>query len=230
MSSRIIREYITEVNNRYSKGVKSQNSRLSNRLIYSKLKSTRSKLLVEKSNKKEVISGDCYQLLSGIEMVQTTSSLYPELSIGSVILVTANDLPRFIYDNDIPLIQFVSNIEGSKVYNRTTFQTIKNAKGRKFTGDNANYFLITSSMFINHPQHPKVAMIRAIFDDPIQAALYPIYGDCDTNCTSYLDFPFALDEDTGNVVIQLVVEELLSIFTKRQEDRLNNAQDNTINV
>lgn len=226
MSSRTIREYITEVNNRYSKGVKSQDSRLSNRLIYSKLREIRAMIISQKSDKKQIISSDCYQLLSGVEMQITTTSMLPGISIGNPILITTNDLPRFIYDNDRPLIQFVSNIEGSKVYNKTTFQTIKNAIGRKFTGNDANYFTINSSLYINHPQHPKVIIIRAIFDDPITAALYPVYGECITDCTSYLDFPFAIDEDTGNTVIELVTEKLLSIFDNKQEDRLNDEQDN----
>ena len=51
-----IGEIVTRVQSLYSKGVASDDSRLSNRLIYNKMLTVRSRLIVEQAKKKQRIS------------------------------------------------------------------------------------------------------------------------------------------------------------------------------
>lgn len=64
----LIKEVIQRIQALYSKGVKSDDSRLSSRHIYSKLKSTRGRLLYEKVNKRQFIASINYQVLACVEL------------------------------------------------------------------------------------------------------------------------------------------------------------------
>lgn len=225
--SKLIGELISEVQSHYSKGVKSTDSRLSNRMVYAKMKTLRAKLIVEKFNKKEILSDNFYQLLSGVEMVESSESQLSTIQINTNILKTKYELPTIIYNQDNPLIQSVTTINGDKTYNRTTWQTVKNAKGRKFTGTSVNYFITGNNLSLNEVVGPRAISVKSIFEDPIQAQIYPIYEDCTVNCTSYLDMIFAIDEDMSNTVITMVSDELINTYLKKQDDREQNASDNT---
>lgn len=225
----IIRDIITDIQSQYSKGVREVSSRLSNRMVYHHAKAIRAKLINEKSNKNQNFSDAFYQLLAGVEMIAVSSSMLPTLPVGSTMRGTKIPIPSFIYNMDNPIIASVSNVENSKVYNRTSWQTIKNNKGRKFTGKDPNYFTLENHLFINEMNRPKVIAIRAIFAEPIEAQLYPIYDDdCGVDsCTSYLDLSFAVDKDMANTIVAMTAEELIKIYGARQESRQENAVDNT---
>ncbi len=226
----IIGDLITDVQSRYSKGVRSTSSRLSNRMVYHKMKAIRGTLITQKANKKEIFSDSFYQLLEGIEMVSVTSSMLPTIPIGFPLMKSKYKIPSFIYSQDQPIIASLSNIENSKVYNKVQWQTIKNAVGRKYTGTQPNYFTLENDIFINERNTPKVTALRAVFSDPIEAQIYPIYNDenCNNiNCTSYLELSFAVDKDMANIIVQMTAEELIKIYAARQEDRIQNSVDNT---
>lgn len=225
----IIGDLINDIQSRYSKGVRASSSRLSNRMVYHNMKAVRSKLVNEKANKNQTFSDSFYQLLPGVEMIATTSSMLSTVQIGSIMRISKYKLPPFVYSMDLPIIASVSNIENSKVYNRVTWQTIKNSEGRKFTGKEPNYFTLENNILINSITIPKVISVRAIFDEPIAAQLYPIYeGDCTTsNCISYLTLGFAVDKDMANTIVEIVSENLIKVYGQRTEDRIQDAVDNT---
>lgn len=225
----IIGDLINDIQSRYSKGIRASSSRLSNRMVYHNMKAIRSKLINEKANKNQIFSDSFYQLLPGVEMITTPSSMLSTLQIGKLMRVSKYEIPSFIYSMDLPIIASVSNIENSKVYNRTTWQTIKNSEGRKFTGQDPNYFTLQSNIFINTITIPKVIAVRAIFDEPIDAQIYPVYdADCTSNnCISYMNLCFAVDKDMANTIVEMVSENLIKIYAQRQEDRIQDAVDNT---
>ncbi len=222
-----IGKYIDEVQSRYSKGVKSTDSRLTNRLIYSKLLSMRAKLITEKVNKKQILSNSFYQLLSGVEMEQVTTSMLSTISISNNIMRSKNQIPIPIYNIDKPLVKSCSNIEGSVIYNLTTWETVKNASGRKYTGDKPNYFLMDNYLFITGKASPRAIGINYVADDPIAAYLFPKFEDCTQTCIGYLDIPFPIDEDMGNTLIEMTTTHLLNIYSKRKDDREQDDIDNT---
>lgn len=222
-----IGEYINEIQSRYSKGVKSTDSRLKNRFIYSKIKAVRASLIREKVNKRQPLNDAFYQVLLGVEMMNTKTSILPTMKIGDGILISKTVIPTFVYSINGPIIDYLSNIEGSVIYNQTTWQTFKNAKGRKYTGTKPNYALQDGNIYINDSEGPRALVIKGVFDNPIDAFIYPIYKDCTTNCTTYLDIPFCVDKDMGNTIIEMTSDELLKIFESRINDRTINDIDNT---
>lgn len=225
----IIGDLINDVQSRYSKGVQSTSNRLSNRMVYHNLQALRATLISQKANKKEHFADSFYQLLEGVEMQIVRSSMLSTLQIGKPLMGSKTKLPSIICSNDIPLISSVSNIDNSKVYNRVTWQTLKNSSGRKFTGNNPNYILLEDYLYINLANTPQVIAVRAIFNDPILAGIYPVYDSCGSspNCTSYLDMSFYTDKDMANIIVEMVSEKLIKQYAERTEDRIQDAVDNT---
>ena len=134
-----IGEYINEVQTRYSKGVASTDTRLKNRFIYSKLKQVRATLITQHVNKKQFLNDSFYQVLPAIELEFYNGTFIDSVKINNQILVSKKDLPVIISSINKPIIDFVSNIEGSIVYNNTSMITLKNSAGRKYTGEKSNY-------------------------------------------------------------------------------------------
>ena len=66
----IIKEVIQRVQSLYSKGVESDDTRLSSRHIYNKLLTVRAKLFQEKINKKQFISPYSYSEFNCIELIK----------------------------------------------------------------------------------------------------------------------------------------------------------------
>ena len=72
-----IGEIVTRIQSLYSKGVASDDSRLSNRLIYNKMLTVRSRLVVEQAKKKQRISRWNYQTISCIELIEVSTADLP---------------------------------------------------------------------------------------------------------------------------------------------------------
>ena len=65
-------EVINRVQSLYSRGVQSDDTRLEDRHIYSKLITARSKVLSQKANKKQMLSQWNYQTIPCIQMVEAS--------------------------------------------------------------------------------------------------------------------------------------------------------------
>jgi len=222
-----IGEYIDEIQGRYSKGIKSTDSRLSNRMVYSKMKEVRSKLINEKANKNQTFSDAFYQLLSGAEMEQVSSSMLSTFNLSNVLFSTKYNVPTFVYSRDAPLIASVSNVEASVIYNRTSWQTLKNSKGRKFTSDKPNYLLLENKIFTDAKVSAKAIAIRGIFEDPIDAYKFPVFEDCSVKCTTNMEIPFYVDKDMANTIVEITAIHFIEIYSKLKDDREQNDVDNT---
>lgn len=228
------RNVIQEVQSLYSKGVQSQNSRLSNRHIYSKLIRTRSQVLSQEAKKKQALSQWTYQTLACIELIEVPYNECPcTLQSGCMVLRTKYPIPSIIYNADCPIIQSVTGLEGRISFKETTFKDRKYSKGNKYTSNRPEFFIRDFEgkdyIYITVTLRLETITLTAIFDNPIFVYLFPaMCGSIDYSCLNYLDFEFHCDRDLMNSIIALTAEELIGDFSKRQQDITNNSIDDAI--
>ncbi len=231
----LIKELIQRVQSLYSKGVQSDDSRLSARHIYSVIQSVRSTLLTQRADKRQPISQWNYQTLNCVELIKAKPYECPCLpAIGCTILRTKEPLPKPLTGLiDGHLIQSVTSLEGSITYSPTTWEDKKYKKGAKYTSTKPDYYIRDNYLYITTKTGPKAITITGIFDDPLEVDSYP--GLCDEvidcaedciECKSPLDMNLPIDRDMVKTLVEMSANELLSLFSQGREDLTNNSRDN----
>lgn len=229
----LIRTAIQRVQSLYSKGVQSRSSRLSNRNVYYKLISVRSKLHTNEKKKNQKISQWTYQTLSCIEMVSVPMNECPcTLQSGCMILRSKHPIPSIMTEFNKHIIQSVTGLEGKLVLNEINFEDIKYQKGNKFTSKQPDFFFrpLGSNVYLYVTVTTRIpaTTMTALFDDPIEAYIFPSLCNTPDPCISYLDFEFPIDDDQMDALIELAAAELIDRFTSRKQDITNNAVDDII--
>lgn len=224
---------IDRVQSLYSKGVKSDDSRLSSRHIYSVIKSVRSQLFTEKINKNQSISPWNYDTIPCVEMISIQPNLCPcETPPGCKILRSKYKIPAMLHSYSGPIIKSINSLDLSgKRYSLVAIQEVKNQAGNKYTSNIGNAFFYGDYLFLSAGKESKVLSITALFDDMFE--VYNFLQSCETdcnncNCESFLDKDFRSDQDTLNRIIRISSEELIGLFNQNLEDKTNNTSDNLI--
>lgn len=234
-----LKEVIQRVQSLYSKGVHSDDTRLSSRHIYSKVLSTRARLITQKINKRQFISQWNYQTLDCVELIKAEPYECPCLpSVGCIILRTKEPLPKPLTGLiGGHMLQSVTSLEGSVIFSETTWEDKKYKKGNKYTADKPDYFIRNNYLYLTTKKGPKSISITGLFEDPIEAENYPsICGNelgCGENvsaeecpdCIGILDKEFPIEKDMIGTLVEIAAQELLVMFSQGKEDISNNTRD-----
>lgn len=221
---------IQRVQSLYSRGVQSDDTRLRSRHIYHKLKSIRSRLISQKISKKQKISDWSYQYLPCVELVRAPANECLCLpSPGCLVLRTKHPLPRPLTSLSGHIIKSVTSIDGSVIFNPTTFDAVKYNKGSRYGSKSALYYYFNGYIYIINTTAIKVATIVGLFEDPVEVEKFPSICDEDCedceNCDSALEAPFPIDGDLVDPLIELSAEELIGQFKQSRQDKTNNSTE-----
>lgn len=229
----ILEQVISRVQQNYSKGIPSDDTRLLPRLIYNKLITTRARVLSQESKKRQEISIWNYQTIPCVEMILVTTHNCPCVPpIGCEILRSRYKIPKTISGINKDLIKLVSSIDITNKHRITiepiSIDDVPYLSGNKYTANIYRYFLYDGYLFIVGTSMLKVISIVGLFMDIIEVQKFINYcndcKDCNT-CFDYLKLDFPINEEFLDGVIALCCEELLEYFTKMREDLSNNTRD-----
>ena len=222
-----IKEIIQRIQALYSKGVKSDDSRLNSRHIYSKLKTIRGRLLYERVNKRQFIASINYQVLPCVELVVAPITECPCIPpLGCCIYKTKYPLPKPLSGMNGHIIRSVTSLDGNIVYSELTWQDKKYKQYDKYTSTKPDYFITGEYLYVTAKNDTEVIRIEILLEDPIDGYNYPMYCPTVDDCLSVFDREFHLDNSMVDAVVELSVQELISIFNQAQEDSSNNSKDN----
>jgi hypothetical protein len=222
-----IKEIIQRIQALYSKGVKSDDSRLNSRHIYSKLKTIRGRLLYERINKRQFIASINYQVLPCVELVIAPITECPCIPpLGCCIYKTKYPLPKPLSGMNGHIIRSVTSLDGNIVYSELTWQDKKYKQYDKYTSHKPDYFITGEYLYVTAKNDTEVIRIEILLEDPVDGYNYPMYCPTVDNCLSVFDREFHLDNSMVDAVVELSVQELISIFNQAQEDSSNNSKDN----
>lgn len=225
----ILGELIQRIQSAYSKGVQSDDSRLSSRHIYNKLISVRITLLSQKSNKKQRLSEGTYQVLPCVKLIKAPAHECPCLPpVGCEISKTEQKIPKPIMGINGPLVQYVTSLEGSVVYSPISWKGYGYKKGNKFTQFKPDYFEKDSHYYLTTRKSPKGIVISQVCEDPLEAMRFKnMCDDCIDcqDCSRIFDMEFPMDGDLIEPLIEISAAELIDRFNRAIEDQGNNASD-----
>lgn len=223
-----IREAIDRVQALYSKGAASDDTRLSKRHIYSKLKSARALLLRREYNKYKKLSDRNIEYLECVRMIKAEPYECPCVPpTGFQILKSGCEIPRPISSTAGAHIASVTSLDGSYIFSPTTWEEKKYKAGNKYTSGTLDYFFKNGYLYITSRELIPAVTVAGIFEDSesfncdycCDEDLYP------KDCTSLLDKEFKVDAHLMEPIVQLAVEELINIFAKIPEDKENDSTD-----
>lgn len=225
----LIKEIIERIQSLYSKGVSSDESRLSDRHVYNKVLSVRMQLLSQQLKKKQRLSDWNYTILPCVELIKVPNHECSCLGdLGCDVYRTKFPIPRVLTDSNRHYIEFVMSVENGFKIEEVTRQGVLYLKGNKYTGSKPKYLFENGYLYFPMPKSPGIVKIKLLAEDPLEARKYPsICADCVEceDCTSYPDYPFDIDGDLIEPLIDICVQEIIGIFERRTEDTKNNSRD-----
>lgn len=226
----LIGEAIQLVQSLYSKGVQSKDTRLSSRQIYSELTMARSTILRQQANKGQAISKWSIQTIPCVELIKAAPHECPcAPSTGKYILRTKYKIPVAISGLSDSLITSVTTLDGSIRIDETEFTSVKYNDGKKYTSSKAGYYIKNEYLYLVNVTLLTAVSIEGIFDDPLQAQMYPSKcGPCeDCECRAAQDYGFYIDRNALEAVSQIATNRLVILFGQMNQDRFNNANDDS---
>lgn len=230
----IIREIIQRVLSAYSKGVSSDDVRLTKRHIYNKLLTTRALLLSREVNKKRKLSAWNYSTLPCVEIVEITSNeecpCIPD--VGCSVYRSKHKLPKPIVSLSSHMIKGVYSTDAQRSikFTEVSVNQSKYTKGGKYSSNNNKYMLHNGYIYIISKVAPIAVSIDLLVEDIMEA--YNFINYCNNNsidcADKILEKEFPIDGYLLEPLIQITIDELISGFSKSLQDSLNNSQDSTI--
>lgn len=224
----LLSEVIQRVQSIYSHGVQSDDSRLASRHTYSAIKTARSILIKQKSDKKQSLSQWGYQILPCVELVKVPVHECPCVPpTGCMILRSKSRIPDPIMGMDGPLIQSITTLDGDTRYSFTRFENRKYSIGNKFTSKSPNAFIKDGYLYLTVLKQLKAITISGLFNDYLEARAFPsACGDCEgCDCEDIMETVFPIDGDQIRPLIQLANEELVILMKQITQDKNNDATD-----
>lgn len=220
-------ELIQRVQSLYSKGVQSDNTRLSSRHIYSKLKSARATIISQKAKQKQKIGDWNYQTISCVEMIDVDAHECPCVPKANCVKIKRSKypIPHIMSDYNGNLIDYIMTIDSGDKFDFATRSEILHLSGNRYTATQRRYIIDRGYIYIYGNNTPKVIQIRALFDDPIEAEQFISFCPDENfeKCSDIFDMDFPIDASTIDTVLQFAVQELITFFGQRPQE--NNTQE-----
>ena len=231
----LIRDVISRVKSLYNRGAASDDSRLSNRHVYSKIRSVRSLLIKRQQDKRTALSPwniqviECLQL----EIVDPATCDCVEIP-GCKLLRSKCEIPRAIQTKIGTGIENVSSLDGTTIFSPTTWAKKKYKSGNKYTSKQSDYFIRDNYLYITHNTVLQRVSISGVFENPYEVDRFNNDGNCACEgdlvdaCANPMDSTLALDEYLIEPLMELCVKELIQIFAQMPEDNENNAKSTEV--
>jgi len=224
----LVEDIVQRIQSLYSRGVQSDDSRLTARHIYNKMVTLRSKLLTQEAKQKQKINDWNYYPLPCVELISAPKHECPCLPpIGCSILKSKHKLPKPMTNLFKHLIRSVTDLNGEIVYDPTEWGKLKYKKGNKYTKGSPEYWIRNGYLYTIYRSGPKVLTIEMLAEDPMEAFLFPSYcGDPEEDtCVDPMKMVFPLDNDMVDTLVELAVKELVLLFKQNKEDLTNTTTD-----
>lgn len=208
-----------------------QSSGWSNRYIFSKLLTYRSRLISQKFAKKETLNYSLYQTTPCIKLVSVPKSeCVCDISDDCTLLRSKYPIPKSI----IPIKQ-VTNTSNNKQYTltdvnllkyrvNTTFKSLNNKTICYFQdiGKGDYLYIVTQNPLLEQ------IVITSIFENPLEVQTYL---DCEEKIPfpklSYYDYEFKTDRANFTTILEMIFQLDFKLKLASVQDKVNDAQFTT---
>lgn len=220
----LVGEVLQRIVSLYSKGVQSDDARLTYRHAYNKLLSSRAKYLIQKAKKRQQISTWCYQTLSCVKVIDVPITECPCLPIsGCTVKRSEYKLPKPITGLINNNIDWILSLDGSIRFDESTRAEMLHIKGNKYTSGNYRYVIDKGYAYFYGKNVPRVVQVRMLCEDPVEAIKFiDACGECE-ECVDIFDMEFPMESGYIDYIIEDAVKELIGTLNPQIEDVKNNA-------
>lgn len=224
-----INELIQRIQSLYSKGVESDDSRLTNRHIYNKILSIRTRLISEDRINNRKVSPWNQDTLSCVELESIPAYDCPCILPATCkrVLRSKHRIPKAIEG----MITAINSVENSIKIDLVNKNSARYIGGNKYTGSKVNSFIEEDYLYVIKDTSIGVVQMRGVFEDPIQVDLFNALCDAtceDCNCDPVTDKEFSLEAGKVDRLIEMCVRELIEVFRSSLEDLSNDSKDSPI--
>lgn len=205
-------------------------SRLSNRFLFSFLKSSRKELISQELNKKRLSKSLEYQQLGclEIESVNPSSCLGVQLE-GLVVYRSKIRIPRIIDTNEGLAIAGIYSIDGSNRFQLTTRNGWLRRQSRKYKTDDVYVFFEDGYLYTEGYNEEGSVRVVALFEDPeeVHKLNETTKNDCgeEASCVDMLDAPFDIPSSIENLMIDRAKGYIFDAL-KLPRDTANDSKEN----
>jgi len=224
----LIAEIVERIQSLYSKGVASDESRLSDRHVYNKVLSVRMQLLSQQLKKKQRLSDWNYTVLPCVELIKVPNHECSCLGdLGCDVYRTKFKIPRILTDSNRHFIEYVMSVDNGMKLEETTRQGVLYSKGNKYTGTKPKYLFESGYLYFPSKKNPGVVKIKLLAEDPLKAHHYPsMCEECQEclDCIPTPDHTFDIDGDLIEPLIDICVQEIIGIFGQKKENKSKDTQ------
>lgn len=227
----LVSEIIQRIESLYSKGVESDDFRLTPRHIYNKVLTVRNKLISQKSKKRQRISQWNYQTIDCIELIKAEKHECPCIPPkGCAIYRSKYKIPKPLMNMSSPLIDSVSTVDGSTLYNEISWKEAKYKFSNTFTAMKPDYYIRNEYIYVLQRKGASVISITGIFENPFEADNFKSVCDDEEctdcqQCNSPMEMDLPIDDDMIDTLIEMCIQELIVIYSQSMEDTRNNTRD-----
>lgn len=216
-----IGQIIQRVQSLYSKGVQSDDTRLTTRHIYSKLISARAVILLQQVKKKNKISDWSYQEVSFSLASTSALSVPANVPDGYIVKATTTTVPAPITSTLMHSIDWVMSGNGAIKLDETNRNELLHISGNRYTKGKSRYMIYKDYIYVFGVEALTSIVVRMLAEDPLEVYAINLAG---TNYDIFsLEFP--LEEALVDVVIELATKELVESFRLQTEDFKNDSRD-----
>ena len=188
----------------------------------------RAKLVKQDAQKNRLISGNIVQNLGQVTLITADKNECCE--IGDCILRIETPLPAAVDTDQYPLITYVGLLNGTKSFQRTTYERAVYDQHAKYTGKQPKWYQLGKYIYIVNPPSKalKYINIQGVFEQPEQAVKYRTC-DCPGNnetCYTGFDFEYPLPIDKLDTVYKMIMEAEAKFANILPQDKSNDTNDN----
>lgn len=221
-----IKEIIQRIQSLYSHGVESDDSRLTNRHIYNKIKTIRTKLISQDRVNIKSVSHWNQDTLFCVELESIPAYECPCLlpSTCKRVLRSKQQIPKAIEG----MITSIVSVENSLKIDLVNKNSARYISSNKYTGNKINAFIEEDYLYIIRDTSIGIVQLRGVFEDPIEVDLFNMACNPEPNCNPVTDKEFPLEAGKLDILIEMCVRELIEFFRTSQEDLSNDSKDSVI--
>lgn len=202
-----IGELIQRVNFILNAGVQTDESPISNRLIYNKLKGFRAMIVRQMYNQNQFISSYFYQTLKGIKLKATTFN-------GMQLMVTDKVLPKPCTSNFGEAIQYV-HLASMKLDIINPNRAKYLIEGSRYTGTKMCCFFHDDKIYVTNTILARSIDVSAIFEDVIEAYLF----NEPENVTDYMGLNFHIGDGIVDNLVKLSIQDIYGGMQQQQQQQ-----------
>lgn len=188
----------------------------------------RARLIKQDYQKGRMMSGNIVQNLGQVTLIEADKNECCD--INDCVLRIEKPLPRPVDTDQFPLITYVGLLDGSRSFQRTTYERAIYDQHAKYTGKQPKWYELGNYIYIINP--PSKALqyinIQGVFEDPLEALKYRTC-DCPGNgesCYQGEDFEYPLGIDKIDTLNKMIMEAEMKFAMILPQDKTNDTNDN----